>query len=282
MRNFRSKETREEYERQLNCRKLKVDESIETYYWEILRLCEKIDKTMSDDVKVSHLLRGLHPKIAKDIYLKKPKTPTEVYDQLVQFEKFESLMGNHFAISTMELQTPAPDSIANAVINKLQALNINTRTQTRRRIDQPGRGRGFNNNAAQGFRYRDNYDASRQSSFAPRPFMNSNRGRGGGQRNFGRKYYTQQPRYNNFNGNFGRNFNPPRGNFNNSYGRNGNNFNAAAAAPKRDNSYGPSNQSGNRNLGFQNQSAKRFYNVIHQSAQYEGDKKPKKDKKREN
>ena len=122
---FKSKEIREEYERQLNSRKLKTGESIENYYWEILCLCEKIDRKMPEDVKVSHLLRGLHPKIAKDIYLKNPTTADDVYKQLVSFERFEYLMGHHFNISTLEMAPLVPDNFVNAVVNKLQKLNIN-------------------------------------------------------------------------------------------------------------------------------------------------------------
>src|ERR1700689_4171547 len=91
-----------------------------------MRLCEKIDKNMADSVKVSHLLRGLHPKIAKDIYFKEPKNPSEVYDQLVAFEKFESLMGNHFSISTFEMVPPAADELANAIATKLEQMHFAT------------------------------------------------------------------------------------------------------------------------------------------------------------
>lgn len=62
----------------LDARKQKYDESCESYFYDILELCDRIDLTMSKDRKIRHLLKGLRPYYLEKIMPLNPQTIDEV------------------------------------------------------------------------------------------------------------------------------------------------------------------------------------------------------------
>lgn len=194
---FKSKTTTEEYERQLTSRKMKDSENVETYYWAILRLCNKVDTAMTETKKVSHLIKGLAPAVAREIYITQPKTVQEIFDHLIQMEKFNSLMGK----TVKPAVAHSNDAAINALVSKIDKLRFGQNKSPqqgsnfkRGSFSRPFRG---NSNYQSTERYgKQNYQNFRGNSNRSRGnFRGNSRGRGSfGKPNQGsQKPYNQNP-----------------------------------------------------------------------------------------
>ncbi|CAF2076789.1 unnamed protein product [Rotaria magnacalcarata] len=61
------------------------------YYHDIMRLCAKVDATMSDITCLRHLYRGLRPESKILISLHSFKTPGEFLQELVRLEQLQKV-----------------------------------------------------------------------------------------------------------------------------------------------------------------------------------------------
>jgi Retrotransposon gag protein len=134
---FQSKTTKEEFERKLRERRMVRNETVEDYYWNMDRLFQKVDPKMTDDRKISYLIRGIHPVVAREVYAKEPKKPEDVLAALRSIEKFNSIMGRtKQAIHFVEHEEEA-NEIAEAVINKLEHFRVSSAGTTNSQGNQP-------------------------------------------------------------------------------------------------------------------------------------------------
>jgi len=76
---------------------------------------------MDDAEIIRHLIKGLPSSTAKDIYMRSPKTPKDVLNQLIELARFESLIGKSSRQEVHHLITKAVQSaLENAHIDDMQ------------------------------------------------------------------------------------------------------------------------------------------------------------------
>lgn len=90
---FASKTSSQEYEKQLRERKLLHNESMESYFWDVIDLVYKIYKTVEFNTLRDQVLKGLPADTAKDIWNAQPSDMEELHEKILERQKFESLMG---------------------------------------------------------------------------------------------------------------------------------------------------------------------------------------------
>ena len=56
----------------LKQRKQSIDESIVSYYDDVVNLCREIDPNMSERVTIQYLISGLHPRLKREISRHEP------------------------------------------------------------------------------------------------------------------------------------------------------------------------------------------------------------------
>ena len=109
---FKSHLTEEELESKLRNRKKNFAESIEDYYYSVLKLCNRLDKNMPDERKVKYLLKGLSHTTAVQIFNQHPTRPSDVMDLLRRQEKLACLLGydSELFVNTISTRTPVPSA----------------------------------------------------------------------------------------------------------------------------------------------------------------------------
>ncbi len=227
---FRTKNSKEEFSRLLEQRKFKDGETYESFYFDILKLCYKVDSTMSQKDIVRHLIKALPPKLGKEIYDSKPRNADEVYNKLVDSAQFDSMVGRTSTVTELDVNT-----FVDKVAAKLQQMELNS-TEEDINATRTFRGRGGRPRGNYSFNRRGNYQSNYRGNTRG---YNYNRGYGRGQTyprnntnyqgNFrnnyrGNNYQRGNYQGNNFNGNFNRSNNfrrePYQGNNNNYQGNN--------------------------------------------------------------
>ncbi|CAL8084533.1 unnamed protein product [Orchesella dallaii] len=114
---FATSITSEEYRRRLQNRRKDPQESADTYYFDVVYLCSKVDKTMTDADIIRHLIKGLPHALGKEIFLKGKTKHSEVLKELIEHAKFESIVGT--STNTDEIH-----NIEIAVVQALKKLNL--------------------------------------------------------------------------------------------------------------------------------------------------------------
>lgn len=195
---FRSKVTKEEFGRLLRQRKFTPPESLETYYWDVVRLCERCSIFDQQDM-VQQIIKGLPNTIGSQIWSREPKDTAELYDLLVRFSSYESLIGKRSSTLSSEDVTTLTDEL----VNKLNKMGFYKKPKPNRRRRQPQQqGKQFNNQT----QYRGNWNNGPRPPYNGPPQYNNSYGRSGQNRyesrggNQNQQYpprYTQPgPRYN--------------------------------------------------------------------------------------
>ncbi len=167
---FRSKITKEEYGRLLRQRKFSPPESLETYYWDIIRLCERCSVFDQKDI-IQQIVKGLPNAIGSQIWAREPKDTAELYDLLVRFSSYESLIGKRSSTLSNEDVTTLTDEL----VNKLNKIGF-YKKPNRRRQQPRHQGRRFNNNNGQQNNWNNYNQTPRQQYRGPSRNYN-NRGR---------------------------------------------------------------------------------------------------------
>ncbi|RWS23389.1 hypothetical protein B4U80_13387 [Leptotrombidium deliense] len=116
----------------LHQRQMLLGESVEDYFFDKLRLCQRYNSSMTDLEKVNILLRGLAPYLLDRIYPLQPKTPSELFKLLRLFSE-----GAQMANSRTQWNSSAYQQVEQAAI---QAERSNFRSRDRGN----GRFRQFN------------------------------------------------------------------------------------------------------------------------------------------
>ncbi|CAL8147000.1 unnamed protein product [Orchesella dallaii] len=88
---FSVRETPEVLQRELREIKYVNFPSAAMYFHQAVRLMNRIDRSMSEQKRIGHLIKGIPEDIALKVYLMQPKTTMEVLEFLNQNEKFASL-----------------------------------------------------------------------------------------------------------------------------------------------------------------------------------------------
>jgi len=63
-------------------RRQRIDESVESYYYSVLNLCNEVDATMTEARRVRYLIRGLRPQYLENILPLDPQLVTEVLQHM--------------------------------------------------------------------------------------------------------------------------------------------------------------------------------------------------------
>lgn len=218
---FKTKNSKEEFLRILENRKFQSKDSYEDYYFDILRLCDKVNSHMTDSDICRYLIRGLPPKLSKEIYDSKPKHPSEVYEKLVDAAQFDSMMGKAPTIADEEI-----NALAKTIHERMQKLDLASDTEHVNAFGysrgRKGRGRSRGNNSGGNGNTRTFY-RGRGNNYQGNNYRGNNYRTNNYQGNYrGNNYRGNNYRGNNYRGNNYRG-NNYRGNFNNRGGYQGNN-----------------------------------------------------------
>lgn len=219
---FKSKSTPEEYSRRLEQRKLLPNETPESYYFDILKLCHKVQPKMDLPTLMSHLVRGLPPKLGREILMKDYKYSADVLDHLLRDARYQSIMGKSSNIDVEDINlidTVVAQSLAKLGIKTKKEINStegssssnnnNNRNYNRNNPRRNYRGnnsnnRGNYNNSNRGY-YNNN--GQRNQNRGPRNNNNSYSFRGNNRGNYRGNYnnnnYRGRGYYNNYNNNRG-------------------------------------------------------------------------------
>lgn len=91
---FKSRLTEEELTAKLLRRTMREDETVNEYFYDVLKMCNKIDKDMKEEKRVKFLLKGLPKDLAKDIYNQNVTKTSDVLTALRKWEEFKYLHGD--------------------------------------------------------------------------------------------------------------------------------------------------------------------------------------------
>lgn len=154
----------------------KADESVQGFYFRLMRMCERFDKHMTDENKIIVLLKCLESDIALQVTAARPSRPEQVLEQLVQIEKLTYILHPRPVIfkneekvgSFRSLETGNQNEDIDAkILKKLTELNLTKppgevnflkKQPLRRRDFPPGRGK-----------FRNTWRERKQESKPPSP-----------------------------------------------------------------------------------------------------------------
>jgi hypothetical protein len=68
------------------------DESVQSYYYDILALCARFNPDMQEDEKILYLLRGLKPSMQQQIIMNDPKRCKDLFEQAKRAEAAASII----------------------------------------------------------------------------------------------------------------------------------------------------------------------------------------------
>ena len=66
----------------LGQRRQRSEETPEEFYYDVMKLCDKVDLKMSDEEKIEYLYKGMEPTMARELAMHHPKTPEEILAQI--------------------------------------------------------------------------------------------------------------------------------------------------------------------------------------------------------
>ena len=88
---FRPKNYRSINQSALSCRLQAMDEPVAQYYYDMLRLCQKMNPRMDDMEKMTHIMRGLKPGMLEKVLVLEPKDCLDLLGKLRSIEEAEFL-----------------------------------------------------------------------------------------------------------------------------------------------------------------------------------------------
>ena len=102
------------FSEQLYTRQQQLRETAIHYYHDIMRLCAKVDTTMSDITRLRHLYRGLRPESKVLISLHSFKTPDEFLQELVRLEQLQKVSESSSEVTSINMAS-YPSSMPNDI-----------------------------------------------------------------------------------------------------------------------------------------------------------------------
>jgi len=116
-------------------RRQRLDEAVQSYYYDILSLCSKLNRDMLENEKILHLLRGLKPSILQHFMMYDPKTCKDLLEQAKRAEAAADITQPQTAISA----TVTTEEIAEttAALRRLSTNNNNYQTRESSGYQQP-------------------------------------------------------------------------------------------------------------------------------------------------
>ncbi|CAF1076477.1 unnamed protein product [Rotaria sordida] len=98
------------------------DESVQSYYYDILALCTRLNPDMQEDEKILYLLRGLKPSLQQHVIMNEPKKSKDLFEHAKRAEAAAAL-----------ITQPSP-TVTSSVTN--EQMNETTAALHRTRISQ--------------------------------------------------------------------------------------------------------------------------------------------------
>ncbi|RWS25963.1 hypothetical protein B4U80_14864 [Leptotrombidium deliense] len=117
-------------EEKLRNRKQGINESFRNFYFDVLKLCARIDAKMNEDAKISRLMQGMKTELYKNIATSLPSTCNELLQKAQNFEEIENVISirNAFQSNNNEsvsLMKPFVDA-SRFVLNSQKATEVFT------------------------------------------------------------------------------------------------------------------------------------------------------------
>lgn len=136
-------------------RRQRLDEAVQSYYYDILSLCKKLNSEMTDNEKILHLLRGLKPSLLQQVMLHDPSTCQE----LLEYAKRAEVVAE-ITQSTPPVSSPvtSPDEITEttAALRRLSTNNYSAGPSSRYQRES---GNNYRPNLSRTY---DNHNRTRQ------------------------------------------------------------------------------------------------------------------------
>ena len=137
-------------------RRQRHDEPVQSYHYDILSLCSKLNKDMREDEKILHLLRGLKPSILQQVMMTDPKTCKDLLEQAKRAEA---------AAAITHPQATTTTTMAESIEETTAAIRRTTINNNNQQFDKPNRNSQHQPNYNQRWsqpKYNDNQFRRRQ------------------------------------------------------------------------------------------------------------------------
>jgi hypothetical protein len=129
------------------------DESVQSYYYDILALCARFNPDMKEDEKILYLLRGLKPSIQQQVIMNDPKKCKDLFDQARRAEAAASITQPTPTITTSTLSGEIEETTAALRRTSINPSNqrseystgIGDRDPNRRQSQRRPLNNGYNN-----------------------------------------------------------------------------------------------------------------------------------------
>ena len=119
---FRPQNHRTVYQSQLSSRKQGLNEPVQVYYYDVLNLCMRVNKDMSDEDKLFHLCQGLKSTLLEKVMPFEPRTCKELLQKCKSIEEAEVMANNRPHYNYLLLQEKKPLSVE-TLADKVQSAN---------------------------------------------------------------------------------------------------------------------------------------------------------------
>lgn len=129
------------------------EESVQSYYYDVLALCQRFNPDMQEDEKILYLLRGLKPSTQQHVILSNPRQCKDLLDQAKRAEAAAALIQPATAIPT-----PTHNDDIEETTAALRRTSIN---QKDRQHNYTSWGTDYRTNLQRGYKY-NNTGPSRQ------------------------------------------------------------------------------------------------------------------------
>jgi hypothetical protein len=138
------------------------DEPVQSYHYDILSLCSKLNHGMSESEKILHLLRGLKPSILQQVMMFDPKTCSDLLEQAKRAEAAAAIIQPQASMTTNNM----PESIEETTA-ALRRTTINNNQQFDN-LNQNGQQQSIFNHRQFQSNYNNNLHHHRQQTGASR------------------------------------------------------------------------------------------------------------------
>ena len=168
---------------QLYNRRQALDEPIQTYYFDVMRLCTRLNPEMPPNERLLHLLRGLKPSLAQTIIMFNPRDCSDLLEQ-----------GKRAEAAAFISQTTASSPHTNEGVLSETSAAIQTQTNARIRSNPPEEPPSWSNSTSEHDLCPYPARSPDSSSYAHPPGRSSTRPRYSA--HFGDSFYRGQAAYN--------------------------------------------------------------------------------------
>lgn len=131
-------------ELQLQNRKMRKNESLASYYHDVVSMCNRVDPHMADAKKVKELIKGLPGVYAQMVFLFQPDNPAQLWEKLQTVEQSLTLANqcenqNGYCVSQVvpdkvPTQSKTLEELMVAVVNEISQMRDDLRRVTERNL----------------------------------------------------------------------------------------------------------------------------------------------------